>query len=540
MADASIIAKFGGDTGPLRSAIGQAKGMVGGFVAEIAALASVSVFIGLAKQAIDLGSSLADTSKQLGIHVEKLQALQYAAIGAGVKEEELANALKRTRIFAEEAAQGGEKQLAVLRQLNIDTEKFFKAPLDQKLELIGKAFKSSKDQGQAFNAVAEIFGAKVGPQMTTLITEAAKGMGKLTKEAKDAGAVMSASTVAALDKAGDAIEEFKRKVTVSVGNILVNFRTEEGIKLLTYQLLRAAVVFGTKLLSVILALPVYVQTAFALGFQGAINFFRDKMVDAVKGVAEMLNKILPSQYFFKFDTASLDKFKSSGRYVGEQLELGLKGAAAHFAKTVSKDMPTAFDKVIADQQKVVDNLNKIEFKADVKALTTSAEKAGQNINDAAKNLVEAGQSVKEAAAQVAEAEKSKMSGNGFIGFGNPEDRMNASDEELKEQVRRNRKAERESRNFALNPKDQSGLAGALNAAWFSSIAMLAEQELARRSQFRSNLARGEDFARQQFNGDPLQFDELVQRYTQGLDKQDKTNDLLKRINDKLSGYGTNT
>lgn len=110
----------------------------------------------------------------------------------------------------------------------------------------------------------------------------------------------------------------------------------------------------------------------------------------------------------------------------------------------------------------------------------------------------------------------------------------ASDEALQALIRKNQSAI--SRNNAL--MFSQGNMGNLTTNWdnarLQQEAANAKQELQFRQQLRRNInIGGEDFARSQFSGDPLLFDEVLQRVTGTWDRQDKTNDLLEKTNRKL-------
>lgn len=534
--DSSIKVFFGGDVSALKSSVASARSIVGGFAKEIAAIGSVGAFVGMARQAVGLASNLTDVSTQLGINVVSLQALQAAAINTGVAEDQLAMALQRTKLFAQDAAEGGSAQLEVLQKLGINAQLFASVPLDKKFEMIAKAAANSKDQGQAFNAVADIFGAKVGPKMTTLLKEAARGMGTLTEEAKANGLVMETSTIAALDKAGDSIEAFKKRVTIAIGNIIVNFRTKEGLTLLLLQFLKIAGQFGARIVDAITDANKFAFAAFRGVFQSVVNFFRDGMLNGITDAASLLNKILPDK--FQIDASGLQKLKSTGESIGDLI-----------ARAISETSPSKFteevggfwDSQIKDQQKIVDALNNGEFKEAIKDLNGKLKPAADKIQEGGKGVAEGAPGVEEGGEAVEEGAENlgywskewitAMKGAGITGFGSPGDRSNASDEALKQKAQ-----QLETRLLEIRKNDggRYDMASGIQAATVGSELELIRRELSMRTQIRGNVeAFGVDGARRFFEGDPFKFDALVQRYTVGLDKADKTNELLDKINNNL-------
>ena len=61
---------------------------------HLAGLVTVGAFVGLAKEAIDMGSALDDASKKFGVSAEDLSELQYVAKMSGVEFEALGKSFK--------------------------------------------------------------------------------------------------------------------------------------------------------------------------------------------------------------------------------------------------------------------------------------------------------------------------------------------------------------------------------------------------------------------------------------------------------------
>lgn len=112
----------------------------------------------------------------------------------------------------------------------------------------------------------------------------------------------------------------------------------------------------------------------------------------------------------------------------------------------------------------------------------------------------------------------------------------ASDESLAEVVRRNRNSANLSRADASN----SGIARDMEIARLELEAANAEKELRFRSDFRKTLKRGGvEAARRSFEGDPLQFDRILQQLTTGLTVGDKQLSELEKLRRAVEGKFVN-
>ncbi len=401
-----IIVEFGAETAEFRSAISdgvksglsQFLGFSNGIKSIFAGLGAyfgASSLIQFGRSVFALGGHLRDMALNIGINVEKLQVLLKVARENGVEQDVLGRALFKTNMAAIQAAQGNKEHAQSFIDLGINVKQFLALPAELKMQELGRAYASAADKNKALNAITQIFGERIGPQlMTTLKELSERGFPALEREARKAGDVMSANTIAALHKAEEAIAEFKNRITVSVGNIIVNFRTEEGMKLLLYRFLEVAGRFGGKIADAIFQATDLVGAVLKGSFIAAAKGLQDGLISAVEKVLPIINRILKYGTFgqIQIDTKSLDKLKSDG-----------EGFADSINRAVSQLKDTNFAgqfgdywKNLADQQQLlVDQIDKIDLGKPAKQLTdagkdlqASAEATAGAITDAAKKVKE--------------------------------------------------------------------------------------------------------------------------------------------------------
>lgn len=382
MSNFSLIAKFGMDSSGVKADLKSLKGEVADFAsdwAKIGLAAGAGAFIALSKGALDLADSLSNASQNIGINVISLQALEAQHKRNGVANEDLIKALEKTKEGAIKAANGDQTMIDALTVLGIKTADFIKLPLDQQYARIAKGAAEAKDQNAAFGAVADIFGSKVGPKMMGSLKELGEeGLPAVTKAARDAGQVMEKETIVALDKAGDAIDDFKRKAVIAVGNILINFRTEEGFELIFMQVRRFGELFVAKVADAVNELGQMIWAVFSGSVLAVAHFFQDRFIDAAKVAAEAINSILPAK--FQINIANLDQLKSGVESFGDEI---VQAIATTHPSTFTKDVDAAWDPVIKKQQALVDKVNATDFKEGAKNLTDAGNAIGAGMKGGA-------------------------------------------------------------------------------------------------------------------------------------------------------------
>jgi hypothetical protein len=397
----SLLARFGMDSTGFRADLKQTMAETRAAVnqwAGVVMAAGVAAVGGLAKGALDLAGRLTDTSQNLGVNVVSLQALEAQHKRNGVAQEQLTKGLEKTRAFQIDVINGDAKALATLAALNIERARFVALPLDQAYAAIGKATATATDRARAYSAAGEIFGEKIGPKMQASLRELGEiGLPGVTKAAQEAGQVLSAETLVALDRAGDAIDDFKKRATVAVGNILVNFRTEEGLKLVGLQFLRAVGTFGAGILDAISEGGKFLWALYSGTIAGLANKLRDGLLDAVVAAAGQMNRLLPER--LQINVAGIEQLKSAGYSIGESVA---RAIADTKPSTFKQEVAAYWDGAIADQQKVVDQLNRVDLGKDAGKLTAAGkdfEKSGKTAAAAIVTAaVEAAAELKEAAA----------------------------------------------------------------------------------------------------------------------------------------------
>ena len=305
--------------------------------AAITRLAGVVGIVGLgamAKSAIDLGSRISDLSEQLRIGGEALQTLQVASLKAGIDQSTLERAIRNVSLRTQEALDGNKRYEESIERLNLDLDTFARLDTGAKLEAIAKAYSAAGKSQTAFADVARILGERAGPQMLEILRRLSEeGLPAMIEKAKAAGLVWEDDVLESLDRAADEIEKFKRKVTIAVGNIIVDFETEQGRRRLLLSFYAVAAGFIGRIVDLFAQVGPIAANVFA---EVASSFGRNLQFKVAEAGLEMLRRN---------PLVGLEEFSRRAREVsemGKQLAKNGKSFADLVIEAVEKTKPTTF------------------------------------------------------------------------------------------------------------------------------------------------------------------------------------------------------
>ena len=510
------------------------------FVEEYAKLGAglgIAAFAALSKGAMELAGNLSDASANIGVNVESLQALQAQHKRNGVSEEELSKALQKTKAAVLDAAAGNVVAEKAFAALGLTSASLLALPLDKQYAAIATATAEAKDQSAAFSAVSDILGAKVGPKLMGSLRELGEtGLPGVTDAAKKAGQVMSAETIVALDEAGDAIDDFKRKATVWAGEIIVNFRTEDGLKLLGLQLMAVLGRFGGGILDAITEAGGMIWAVFKGAFFGVTNYLQDGLVEVVQGIAGMINKILPAK--FEINVGNLEEFKSSGKGIADEIT---EAIARTSPSTFKKDFGDSWDAAITKQKSVVDALNKVDFKEGTDKLTNAGNAAGKSVSesitktvksDVPEPIVKAFKDGAKAAAEIIDTGWQMTVGKRGEAY------RNASDDALKQIIQDSKQKASELRYSQTGSANERAYNQAA-ANQYDAEAKKAQDQLNLRGQIRSDYGQGGALQvyRNNRDLDPQYLDGLITQFAKNLAPAEDAANALRNIQRGLAQRG---
>lgn len=176
--------------------------IVGAFGAVGIALSANSVknWIGGQMDAIDATGKLAS---QLSITTENLVGLQHAASLADVDNELLAQGLRKLTQNLDDARRGTGPTAKALGELGLNAREFTDS--GDAFERIADKIAGIEDPFRRAGLAADIFGAKAGPRLLTLLQGGAAGIRQARDEARRMGLTFSELDFAKVEQGNDAI-----------------------------------------------------------------------------------------------------------------------------------------------------------------------------------------------------------------------------------------------------------------------------------------------------------------------------------------------
>jgi uncharacterized phage infection (PIP) family protein YhgE len=181
-------------------------------IGGLAAAAGLAAFAGAVRSAINAADDLNQVSANLGVGVERLSELKYAAAQSGLAFEDLQKGLAQLSSKIEEGSD-------TFRRLQIDLDGI-KSP-DQALRAIAERFAQMEDGAQKTALAADLFGQKLGPRFVELLSGGADGLARFADEARRLGAVVSTDTARAADQFNDSLTRLGANfdaVKISIAN----------------------------------------------------------------------------------------------------------------------------------------------------------------------------------------------------------------------------------------------------------------------------------------------------------------------------------
>lgn len=187
-------------------------------VAGLAVSGFAATLFGLAHFTAEAGDQAFKMSQKLGIGVEELQRLQFAAKLADMDAQSFGNAMKFLSKGLSEAKKGSGELKEAFAKMKLDPKKFSSA--DQALRALSDKFKAMPDGPEKTAMAIKIF-SKSGMDMIPLLNGGSKALDEAAEKADKYGIVLTRAQAEAGEKFNDTLTESKAALA-GVRNILGN------------------------------------------------------------------------------------------------------------------------------------------------------------------------------------------------------------------------------------------------------------------------------------------------------------------------------
>lgn len=198
------------------SLMGAAMRSVQSLLLGIGSAVALGGFTRLAKDAIDTTSTLVDTADRLGITIEALQELQFAAGQSGIGMEEFATGMQTFSRRLAEAAAGGGPLRKTLEGLGLNAKALAQDPA-QALGVFADKIAGINSQAQRLNVARDAF-AGMGPVFVNLLQQGGPAIDAVRQKLRDLGGVMGGDLARETEALGDRFD-------AATGAIGVQFRS---------------------------------------------------------------------------------------------------------------------------------------------------------------------------------------------------------------------------------------------------------------------------------------------------------------------------
>lgn len=205
---------------------------------------TVDSIIRVTRQALEYTTAIKAQARATGVSTQALQEYRYAALQAGLSNEDLADGFKDLTQKIGEAASGSKSAIAIFTDTGIsirDASGQVRDAADIMPEL-ADAYNKLTSEAEKSAFAARVFGEDAGPKMKALLEQGSAGMSNYRAAARELGLVISEENIAKAEKA-----EKKMKALAEVLRIKVADTVSENADSISYlvdQLIRLAGAIG--------------------------------------------------------------------------------------------------------------------------------------------------------------------------------------------------------------------------------------------------------------------------------------------------------
>lgn len=188
-------------------------------IAGVAAFAAVAAsMVKMTSEVLRLGDQFDKLSKRLGLSVEFLSQLEFAAERSGVQFSVATKAVQNMQnVLVETAEKGTGPGAEAFARLNLNVRDFIGLPANEALSRISSAMANMTDRSQQVATAVDIFGAR-GTAMLQIINDGAGGFEALARESNELGITMSGRTSTAVAGFNDLMSDLWKVVRGFVAN----------------------------------------------------------------------------------------------------------------------------------------------------------------------------------------------------------------------------------------------------------------------------------------------------------------------------------
>lgn len=181
--------------------------------------AIVAPIIAATKSFADMGDKIGKTSKRIGVSVEALSELEYAASQSGASLEQIEGAFRGMERGIYNATKGTGEAKDAFDKLGVPIAEIAGLSPEQQFMVIGESLSRVQDETKRAAMAMAIFG-DAGTQLLPMFRDGARGVDELRQKARDLGLVLTSEDVQSAEAFTDTMDNVWRvlkTVTFSIG-----------------------------------------------------------------------------------------------------------------------------------------------------------------------------------------------------------------------------------------------------------------------------------------------------------------------------------
>lgn len=243
----------------------------------VAAAFSVGAVVSFAREVGSFAGQMTDLSAETSIGVERLQALNYVAVGAGATIEDITGSVTQ---LAKRLAGGDDSAAAAVERLGLNVYELQSQNPDEAFLSIGRAVAQIENPMERTRTVMELFG-KSGSKMLRLMTD---DLDALVEAAENSGAIIDKELIAAADDFDDRWSQATLRVKAYLVNMLsFGKATTDQLGAQIEEVFRARERNNLAASSRIPGVQQFGQVADDAGLEAMLDEFNSKFVSSLTG-----------------------------------------------------------------------------------------------------------------------------------------------------------------------------------------------------------------------------------------------------------------
>ncbi len=213
----------------LQRGLGRTTNMLMSFQSAVIGAAGIGGMGYLIDRNIQAADQIGKTAAKVGVGVEALQELRYAAELAGVSQKNLDMGLQRFSRRVAEAAQGQGELLKVVEKYGVSLQDS-QGRLRSTNELLGEfanVVRNAETEQERLRIAFKMFDSE-GAAMVNLLREGSDAINDLRKDARDLGIVLDREMVKNAEEANDQLTKLKKVIGAQLTQVVVDLAPEIG------------------------------------------------------------------------------------------------------------------------------------------------------------------------------------------------------------------------------------------------------------------------------------------------------------------------